>query len=84
MIVYKKVFDKLTGTRVEDPVQTNPDLMETVVLSEAKRKALNKIGGKRSKSFSELTEEEQKLFTNIVEEETLNEYIERNRNLMNK
>ena len=69
MIVYKKVFDKLTGTWVEDPVQTDPDLMETVVLSEAKRDALNRIGGKRSKSFSELTEEEQKLFTEVEEED---------------
>ena len=68
MIVYKKVFDKLTDTWVEDPVQTNQDLMETVVLSEAKRKALNRIGGKRSKSLSELTEEEQKLFTEVEED----------------
>jgi len=52
----------LTGTWVEDPVQTNPELMETVILSEEKRDALNRVGGKRSKSFSELTKEEQKLF----------------------
>lgn len=62
MIIYRKIFDKLTGTWVEDPVQTNPELMETVVLSEEKRGALNRIGRKRSKSFSELTKEEQKLF----------------------
>ena len=70
MIIYKKVFDKLTGTWVEDPVQTNPELMETVVLSEDKRKALNRAGGKRSKSFSELTEEEQKLFTEVEKNNT--------------
>jgi len=64
MLIYREVFDKLTGTWVEDPVQTDPSLVETVVHTREQKLAMGAYKGMKGKSFSEMTPEEQKLFVN--------------------
>lgn len=72
MVVYKKFFDKLTNTWVEDPVQTDPSLVETVVHTREQKLAMGAYKGMKGKSFSEMTPEEQKLFTDKDEEDINN------------
>lgn len=63
MLVYKKVFDLITKTWVTLPFETDPSMVETNKPGKEKLKAIGHYKGMKTKSFSELTEEEQKLFT---------------------
>lgn len=62
MIVMKKVFDLITKRWTELPFETDPRKEESVVLSNEQWEALGLNKGMKTKSFSEMTEEEQKLF----------------------
>ena len=62
MLIYKKVFDLITKTWVTLPFETDPSRKESNIPGEAKLKAIGHYKGMKSKSFSEMTPEEQALF----------------------
>ena len=62
MIVIKKVFDLITKRWIELPFETDPSRVEPNIPGEKKLKATGLYKGMKTKSFSEMTEEEQKLF----------------------
>ena len=62
MLIYKKVFDLITKTWVTLPFDTDPSRVEYSVPGEAKLKAIGMYKGMKTKSWNELTPEEQALF----------------------
>jgi len=69
MLKYKKVYDLITKTWVTRPYDTDPGRTESNIPGEKKLRAIGMYKGMKTKSFSELSEEDQKLFTEIEEEE---------------
>ena len=73
MLKYRKIYDLITKSWVLDPYDTDPSREESNTPGEAKLKAIGHYKGMKGKSFSEMTPEEQKLFTRTEEEENSNE-----------
>jgi hypothetical protein len=68
MLKYRKIYDLITKTWVLEPYDTDPSREESNIPGEAKLKAIGHYKGMKGKSFSDMTPEEQKLFTDTEEE----------------
>lgn len=68
MLKYRKIYDLITKTWVLEPYDTDPSREESNIPGEAKLKAIGHYKGMKGKSFSDMTPEEQRLFTDTEEE----------------
>lgn len=72
MLIYKKVYDYITKSWVERPFETDPSKVEIGTPTTEQLMAIGLVeGSTKTKSYSELTDEERKLFTDYYEEEDL-------------
>ena len=62
MLEYRKVFDLITKTLVTLPFEIDPSMVETNKPGKEKLKAIGHYKGMKTKSWNELTPEEQALF----------------------
>ena len=63
MLIYRRVFDYITSSWVILPFDTDPKKeAESIYLSDEQLKLTGLYKGYKPKSYSELTEEEKKLF----------------------
>ena len=72
MLKHRKIFDYITNSWVDDIYETDPSKVEIGTPTTEQLIAIGLVeGSTKTKSFSELTEEERKLFTDYYEEEDL-------------
>lgn len=62
MIVMKKVYDLITNSWVEIPEETDSSKVEHVKLNREKVRAIGLYSGSKLKAFSDMSDDEQKLF----------------------
>jgi len=70
MIIYKKLYNVLTGEWDELPFDENPENEKVVINDPKERLRLGHYKGIKAKSFSELTEEEKELINSIDKEDS--------------